>query len=227
MLKAPFPYFGGKSKIAHVVWDALGQPKHYIEPFFGSGAVLLARPGYDAGSHVETVNDKDGHIANVWRAIQYSPDEVAKYCDWPVNHADLCARRKTLIANEEWLLSSLIADPEWHDPKLAGYWIWAASCWIGSGLTTPNARPNLPLYNGGKGINASGQRPDLGKDYQGKGVNASGKRPQLTVFAEKGVNARLGERDGKNPIPCGRKRGCAESHISARAKWVRTARGYL
>lgn len=43
-MKAPFPYFGGKSKIADVVWSALGQPAHYIEPFFGSGAVLLARP---------------------------------------------------------------------------------------------------------------------------------------------------------------------------------------
>ena len=32
-LIAPFPYFGGKSKIADIVWRALGQPKHYIEPF--------------------------------------------------------------------------------------------------------------------------------------------------------------------------------------------------
>lgn len=43
-LIAPFPYFGGKSKVADIVWQALGQPRHYIEPFFGSGAVLLARP---------------------------------------------------------------------------------------------------------------------------------------------------------------------------------------
>jgi len=39
-LIAPFPYFGGKRKIASVVWEYLGDPKTYIEPFFGSGAVL-------------------------------------------------------------------------------------------------------------------------------------------------------------------------------------------
>ena len=90
-MKAPFPYFGGKSKVAADIWRAIGQPKHYIEPFFGSGAVLLARPNYKDGM-VETVNDKDGFIANVWRALQHNPDEVAKWCDWPVNHADLSAR---------------------------------------------------------------------------------------------------------------------------------------
>jgi DNA adenine methylase len=134
MLKAPFPYFGGKAKIAPIVWAALGNPRHYIEPFFGSGAVLLNRPDYSPNM-IETVNDKDGFVANVWRAIQFSPDETARWCDWPVNHADLSARKKELIKNEDRLLENLIADPEWHDPKMAGYWIWAASCWIGSGLT--------------------------------------------------------------------------------------------
>ena len=44
-LKAPFPYFGGKSNVADIVWAGLEQPKHYIEPFYGSAAVLLAGPG--------------------------------------------------------------------------------------------------------------------------------------------------------------------------------------
>jgi len=42
--KAPFPWFGGKSKAAPLVWKLLGDPVHYVEPFFGSGAVLLQRP---------------------------------------------------------------------------------------------------------------------------------------------------------------------------------------
>jgi len=56
LLKAPFPYFGGKSKIAHIVWQALGQPPVYIEPFFGSGAVLLSRKNYDP-KYKEIIND--------------------------------------------------------------------------------------------------------------------------------------------------------------------------
>ena len=59
-MKAPFPYFGGKTRVASIVWDALGQPKHYIEPFCGSCAVLLLRPNWTPDM-TETVN-----IANVW-----------------------------------------------------------------------------------------------------------------------------------------------------------------
>jgi site-specific DNA-adenine methylase len=42
-LKAPFPYFGGKSRIAAEVWRRFGDVKTYVEPFCGSCAVLLAR----------------------------------------------------------------------------------------------------------------------------------------------------------------------------------------
>ena len=45
----------GKSRAAEVIWRAFGNPGTYIEPFFGSGAVLLGRHGKDFG--VETIND--------------------------------------------------------------------------------------------------------------------------------------------------------------------------
>lgn len=42
----PFPYFGGSSPVASVIWEALGADvQNYVEPFFGSGAVLFLRPG--------------------------------------------------------------------------------------------------------------------------------------------------------------------------------------
>ena len=44
MLKAPFPWFGGKSLVADIVWQRFGDIPNYVEPFFGSGAVLLGRP---------------------------------------------------------------------------------------------------------------------------------------------------------------------------------------
>lgn len=149
-MKAPFPYFGGKATVAHLVWQALGQPKAYYEPFFGSGAVLLARPNHDPSTHVETVNDSNGFLCNVWRSLQSNPDEVAKWCDYPVNHADLSARKLNLISNKEYLLQNLIKDDMWCDPKLAGYWIWAAGCWIGSGLTSIGQIPHLA--NAGVGV---------------------------------------------------------------------------
>jgi hypothetical protein len=125
---------------------------------------------------METVNDKDGFVANVWRSLQFSPDETAKWCDWPVNHADLIARKATLIKNEDMLLENLCKDDSWHDPKLAGYWIWAASCWIGSGLTCPGQIPYIS--DGGTGVHAIGQIPHIG--HGGRGVHSTGKRPHIS-----------------------------------------------
>lgn len=167
-MKAPFPYFGGKARVAPLIWQALGDCGHYIEPFFGSGAVLLARPGWDRDQPrrwTETINDADGFVANVWRALQFDPDAVAKQCDWPVNHADLIARKAALIRDENWLLENLCKDDKWFDAELAGYWIWAASCWIGSGLTSPGQRPHLSAN--GMGVHAVGQRPHLGDKGMG------------------------------------------------------------
>lgn len=179
MLKAPFPYFGGKSTVASKVWHALGDCNHYIEPFFGSGAVLLSRPNWSEQSRfAETVNDKDGFIANVWRSLQFDPGEVSKWCDWPVNHADLAARKKELIKNENRLLENLMNNPEWFDAKLAGYWIWAASCWIGSGLTSIGQRPHVG--HTGMGVHGIGKRPHVSKT--GVGVHGIGKNNLLYWF---------------------------------------------
>ena len=43
-LKTPFPWFGGKSRAASLIWDRFGSPANYVEPFAGSLAVLLSRP---------------------------------------------------------------------------------------------------------------------------------------------------------------------------------------
>ncbi|HEX5750036.1 MAG TPA: DNA adenine methylase [Archangium sp.] len=97
-LRAPFPWFGGKSRAAPLVWQAFGDVANYVEPFAGSLAVLLARP---TPPRVETVNDKDCYLANFWRAVQASPDEVAYWADSPVNEADLHATHRWLINGED------------------------------------------------------------------------------------------------------------------------------
>ena len=41
-MKAPLHYFGGKSRAVDLVWHAFGaECRNYVEPFFGSGAMLL------------------------------------------------------------------------------------------------------------------------------------------------------------------------------------------
>lgn len=133
-LLAPFPYFGGKSKVANIIWDALGDVKYYTEPFCGSCAVLLQRPNYDFTRHVETINDRDGMVCNAWRAIKHAPDKVSYWCDNPPSLIDLAARQNLLISEESNLVKKLIDDPMYFDAQLAGYWVWGMSCFIGCGL---------------------------------------------------------------------------------------------
>ena len=144
--------------------------------------MLLNRPGFNPTKYTETICDADGHIANVWRALQFSPDETAKWADWPVNHADLSARKKVLNEKNQYLLENLIKDDMWNDSKLAGYWIWAASCWIGSGLTRPTAMPHLT--DAGIGVHKISKRPHISD--AGKGVQKISKRPHI-ADAGKGV----------------------------------------
>ena len=56
-----YPWFGGKASVAPLIWEALGNPAHYIEPFYGGGAVHLARP-HPPG--LETINDLDHYVVN-------------------------------------------------------------------------------------------------------------------------------------------------------------------
>lgn len=129
-LRAPFPWYGGKSRVASVVWAALGDVANYVEPFFGSGAVLLARPHVP---RMETVNDINAFIANFWRAVAADPAAVAFYADHPVNETDLHARHRWLVAQGPRLAADLEADPHAFDAKVAGWWAWGLSQWIGGG----------------------------------------------------------------------------------------------
>lgn len=128
-LRAPFPWFGGKSRASDVIWQRFGDPPNYVEPFAGSLAVLLARQ--DA-TQTETVNDRDAYLANFWRAVQADPDGVARHCDWPVNEADLLARHEWLVSLDAFR-QRMRTDPEYFDVKVAGWWVWGICCWIGSG----------------------------------------------------------------------------------------------
>ena len=133
--KTPFPWFGGKSDAAPLVWEALGDVSHYVEPFAGSLAVLMRRPhACNRTYYSETVNDLDGLLVNAWRSMQMAPDAMADAASWPVSEADLHARHLALLKwREDRNLQRLMADPLFYDPVMAGWWAWGQSCWIGSG----------------------------------------------------------------------------------------------
>jgi hypothetical protein len=102
--------------------------------------VLLRRPHpCNRTYYSETVNDADGLLVNAWRSMQMSPIAMAEAASWPVSEADMHARHLALLKwRSERNLELLMADPEWHDPKMAGWWAWGQSCWIGSGWCSGN-----------------------------------------------------------------------------------------
>ena len=176
-LKAPFPYFGGKSKAAPLVWERFGDVLNYVEPFCGSAAMLLAAP---EGKRIETINDADGFVVNFWRAVQHDADAVTYWADWPVSELDLTARHGWLVNRADRLKWSL-EDPDFYDAKVAGWWVWGACNWIGGGWCQGTG----PHQSNGVRVIDTRQLPHLG---DGQGINRQ--LPHLSN-AGKGINRQL------------------------------------
>ena len=57
-MKAPFSYFGGKSRAVDLVWHAFGaECLNYVEPFFGSGSMQKSRAGGYGARALQSVTD--------------------------------------------------------------------------------------------------------------------------------------------------------------------------
>ena len=72
----PFAYFGGKTRLAPTIAGLMPEHRHYVEPFAGSLAVLLAKK---RSAH-ETVNDLDGDLVTFWRVLRNRPEDLARAC---------------------------------------------------------------------------------------------------------------------------------------------------
>lgn len=73
MLHAILKYPGAKWRIADWIISYMPEHRSYLEPFAGSLAVFFNKPR----SPIETVNDIDGDVVNLFRCIRNDPDRVA------------------------------------------------------------------------------------------------------------------------------------------------------
>jgi DNA adenine methylase len=73
-MKPPVSYYGSKMTLADQIVRLLPAHQHYVEPYCGSLAVLLAKPP----SKMETVNDLDGELVTFWRVLRDRPDDLAR-----------------------------------------------------------------------------------------------------------------------------------------------------
>jgi DNA adenine methylase len=84
-MNLPLKWHGGKYYLASKIVGRMPAHLHYVEPFFGGGAVLLARDPEDEGlwflGHQgvsEVVNDVNGRLINFWRVLQ-DPEKFALF----------------------------------------------------------------------------------------------------------------------------------------------------
>lgn len=73
-MKAVLKYPGSKWNIASQIVKLIPEHHSYVEPFFGSGAVLFNK----SPSDIETINDLDSDVTNLFRCIQKDSERLAK-----------------------------------------------------------------------------------------------------------------------------------------------------
>lgn len=200
-LRAPFPYYGSKIRAAALIESLMGPINNLVVPFAGSLGELLGR---SRPAQVETVNDLDGLVVNVWRAIKYNPERVAELCDRPVHELTLHAVHDGLVDGRTTkgqsrrslksgrrrtrsLAEYLRKDERNHDVALAARWVWGASCWLGSGWCKEPSRKRPALAGQGNRAHFGygvarprswRARPQL--SHKGHGVTTSRQLPMLS-----------------------------------------------
>lgn len=74
MYRSVLKYPGSKWNIANQIVSMLPKHHSYVEPFFGSGAVLFSKNP----SRIETINDLDNDVVNLFRCIKEDSEKLAR-----------------------------------------------------------------------------------------------------------------------------------------------------
>lgn len=74
-MAGPFPYIGGKNRLAKQIIQIFPKHKTYVEAFAGGARVLFSKEP----SPVEVLNDLDGEIVNFFRVCQLHYEELLRY----------------------------------------------------------------------------------------------------------------------------------------------------
>lgn len=111
-MKSVLKYPGAKWKI--VDWIVKHMPPHtsYLEPYFGSGAVFFNK----APSKLETINDINGQVVNLFRVLRERPDELTR------------AVELTPWAREEYYTSCILSEDPLESARR-----FLARCWMSFG----------------------------------------------------------------------------------------------
>jgi len=66
----PLKWHGGKQYLADRIIELMPRHVHYVEPYFGGGAVLFNKPMNLVEGHSEVVNDAYPELVTFWKVLQ-------------------------------------------------------------------------------------------------------------------------------------------------------------
>ena len=157
----------------------IGKVGVWSEPCCGTAVMTLNNP-FPAPR--EVICELNAFIANFYRSLVGDYEATAYWADWPTNHFDLTARHRWLLAQGPELRERMVADPDDFDAKIAGWWVWGQSSWIGhgwcDGAQFSDRRPQLAAHHSGQGVN-----------MQRKRLPVEDKRPKVPDGGGSGVSA--------------------------------------
>lgn len=117
-MKRILNYVGFKWNLANWIIQQMPEHKVYLEPFFGSGAVFFNKPA----AKIETINDIDGNIVNLFKVIRENPQELAN------------AVKFTPYSREEYYQAFELLEQELTDVERAR--VFLIRCWMARGGKT-------------------------------------------------------------------------------------------
>lgn len=136
-MKAILKYPGAKWRIADWILSYIPEHKVYCEPFFGSGAVFFKKEP----SSIETINDIDENIVNLFEVCREHPEELASKMEmtpfsrkefercYDLNVPDKIERaRRTLVRYHQSFGTSNSSKKSWKNvqayggPRVATIW---------------------------------------------------------------------------------------------------------
>ncbi|MEX3715064.1 DNA adenine methylase [Cytobacillus horneckiae] len=90
-------YPGSKWSMASWIISHMPEHKTYLESFFGSGAVFFNK----GPSDIETINDMDSSVVNLFRVIRDNPERLAAGIEWtPLSREEYYASYEFETGNE-------------------------------------------------------------------------------------------------------------------------------
>lgn len=112
MAKSPFPWIGGKEKIAPYILQLFPPKlKQYVEPFGGSGAVLLALP--PDPNRLDIYNDLDAELVNLYSCIKERSNVLLRELKFlPIHSRKLFEYYRDFVAHKEVYFQNVQAEIE-------------------------------------------------------------------------------------------------------------------